>query len=209
MQPSAQPDCDETQTVRRSWPCRISTVSSGKPSRVRKRALIVPSVASCVSSSTSSANGTASSSRSRRARDSVETSSQEVTRSRVTACRTWAARYAGSPQAARASMAASRRTPTGYRGGSRGAVAWCRPCRSSIPSSRSTSTPTARTPDALLAEMEAHGERDRVPIVPPETGALLHVLARAAGARRIVEVGTAIGVSTLYLARALPADGGS
>jgi predicted O-methyltransferase YrrM len=62
-------------------------------------------------------------------------------------------------------------------------------------------------PDELLAEMEAHGERDRVPIVPPETGELLHVLARATGARRILEVGTAIGVSTLYLGRALPADG--
>jgi predicted O-methyltransferase YrrM len=62
-------------------------------------------------------------------------------------------------------------------------------------------------PDDLLAEMEAHGERDGVPIVPPETGELLHVLARATGARRILEVGTAIGVSTLYLARALPDDG--
>jgi predicted O-methyltransferase YrrM len=62
-------------------------------------------------------------------------------------------------------------------------------------------------PDALLAEMEAHGARDGIPIVPPETGELLHVLALSAGARRIVEVGTAIGVSTLYLARALPPDG--
>jgi predicted O-methyltransferase YrrM len=43
--------------------------------------------------------------------------------------------------------------------------------------------------------------------VVPETGALLHVLARAAGARRIVEVGTAIGVSTLYLARAVDPGG--
>lgn len=62
-------------------------------------------------------------------------------------------------------------------------------------------------PDSLLAEMQAHGERDRIPIVGPETGALLHVLALTRGARRIVEVGTAIGVSTLNLARALPADG--
>jgi predicted O-methyltransferase YrrM len=61
--------------------------------------------------------------------------------------------------------------------------------------------------DALLAEMEAHGARDRVPIVAPATGRLLEVLARAAGARRIVEIGTAIGVSALYLARALPAGG--
>jgi caffeoyl-CoA O-methyltransferase len=62
-------------------------------------------------------------------------------------------------------------------------------------------------PDPVLAEMEAHGARDRIPIVVPEAGRLLHVLALARGARRIVEVGTAIGVSTLYLARALPEDG--
>jgi predicted O-methyltransferase YrrM len=64
-----------------------------------------------------------------------------------------------------------------------------------------------RDPDPVLAEMEAMGAREGIPIVVPETGALLHVLARTSGARRIVEVGTAIGVSTLYLARALPADG--
>ncbi len=62
-------------------------------------------------------------------------------------------------------------------------------------------------PDEVLAEMERHAARDGVPIVVPQTGALLHVLALACGARRIVEVGTAIGVSTLYLARALPAAG--
>lgn len=62
-------------------------------------------------------------------------------------------------------------------------------------------------PDPVLAEMEEHAARDSVPIVVPQTGALLHVLALACAARRVVEVGTAIGVSTLYLARALPADG--
>jgi predicted O-methyltransferase YrrM len=62
-------------------------------------------------------------------------------------------------------------------------------------------------PDPVLAEMEAHGAREAIPIVPPVTGRALHVLALAAGARRVVEVGTAIGVSTLYLARALPAGG--
>jgi len=63
-----------------------------------------------------------------------------------------------------------------------------------------------RPPDAVLAEMEAHGARDNIPIVVPPTGALLSVITAAAGARRVVEVGTAIGVSTLYIARALPAD---
>jgi predicted O-methyltransferase YrrM len=62
-------------------------------------------------------------------------------------------------------------------------------------------------PDPVLAEMEAQASREGIPIVVPETGALLHVLALARGARRVVEVGTAIGVSTLYLARALPEDG--
>ncbi len=61
--------------------------------------------------------------------------------------------------------------------------------------------------DAVLDAMEAHGARDGIPIVQPETGQLLHVLALARSAERIVEVGTAIGVSTLYLARALPAGG--
>jgi predicted O-methyltransferase YrrM len=61
--------------------------------------------------------------------------------------------------------------------------------------------------DAVLAEMQEQGRREGIPIVSPETGMLLHLLARGAGARRIVEVGTAIGVSTLYLARALEPGG--
>jgi predicted O-methyltransferase YrrM len=61
--------------------------------------------------------------------------------------------------------------------------------------------------DSVLAEMEEHGRRDGIPIVVPETGRLLEVLALTRGARRIVEVGTAIGVSTLYLARGLAPGG--
>jgi predicted O-methyltransferase YrrM len=61
--------------------------------------------------------------------------------------------------------------------------------------------------DPLLAQMQAHGAREGIPILDAESAALLHVLARAVGARRVVEVGTAIGVSTLHLARALPAEG--
>ena len=62
-------------------------------------------------------------------------------------------------------------------------------------------------PDSVLAEMERHGDRDGIPIVVPETGEALRVLTRAIGARRVVEVGTAIGVSTLQIARSLPEDG--
>jgi len=62
-------------------------------------------------------------------------------------------------------------------------------------------------PDDVLAQMEAHGAREDIPIVAPVTGALLGVLTAAGGARRVVEVGTAIGVSTLYIARALAPGG--
>ncbi len=58
--------------------------------------------------------------------------------------------------------------------------------------------------DALLAEMEAQAARDDVPISDPEVGRLLEVLARGGRARRIVEVGTAIGYGTLCLARGAP-----
>lgn len=56
-------------------------------------------------------------------------------------------------------------------------------------------------PDPLLAEMREHAEEEGIPVVEPETGRLLEVLATATGTRRAVEVGTAIGVSTLHLVR--------
>jgi len=43
--------------------------------------------------------------------------------------------------------------------------------------------------------------------VSPPQGALLELLARAAGARAILEIGTLAGYSTAWLARALPPDG--
>ncbi len=43
--------------------------------------------------------------------------------------------------------------------------------------------------------------------VSPAQGKLLHLLARIHGARRILEVGTLGGYSTIWMARALPPDG--
>ncbi len=43
--------------------------------------------------------------------------------------------------------------------------------------------------------------------VAPAQGKLLHLLARMQGARRILEIGTLGGYSTIWLARALPPDG--
>jgi predicted O-methyltransferase YrrM len=58
--------------------------------------------------------------------------------------------------------------------------------------------------DPLLAEIEQAAERDDVPISDPEVGRLLELVARATGARRILEVGTALGYGTLCLARGAP-----
>src|SRR5690349_15963465 len=43
--------------------------------------------------------------------------------------------------------------------------------------------------------------------VPPELGRLLSILVQAAGARRVLEIGTLGGYSAIHLARALPPDG--
>ncbi|HKP91574.1 MAG TPA: O-methyltransferase [Thermoleophilaceae bacterium] len=54
----------------------------------------------------------------------------------------------------------------------------------------------------VMAEMEALAERDRVPIVHWETGRLLAALCRALDPV-VLEVGTAIGYSTLHMAEQL------
>jgi len=59
--------------------------------------------------------------------------------------------------------------------------------------------------DAALAASAAAG---LPPIaVAPNQGKLLHLLARIQGARRILEIGTLGGYSTIWLARALPPGG--
>jgi predicted O-methyltransferase YrrM len=61
---------------------------------------------------------------------------------------------------------------------------------------------------ALEAASEAAVAAQLPPIsVTPAHGKLLHLMARAQSARRILEVGTLAGYSTIWLARALPAGG--
>ena len=59
--------------------------------------------------------------------------------------------------------------------------------------------------DAALRDSQAAG----LPSinVAPNQGKFLHLLARAVGARTILEIGTLGGYSTIWLARALPAGG--
>ncbi|HEV8402272.1 MAG TPA: O-methyltransferase [Candidatus Limnocylindrales bacterium] len=56
-----------------------------------------------------------------------------------------------------------------------------------------------------LADLEAAGRENRIPIVDRDAGRVLSVLAGSR--RRIVEVGTAYGYSTLWMALGQPADG--
>jgi caffeoyl-CoA O-methyltransferase len=58
--------------------------------------------------------------------------------------------------------------------------------------------------EPLLREMEAKAAREDIPISDPEVGRLLSILARATGARLILEIGTAIGYGALCMARAAP-----
>jgi predicted O-methyltransferase YrrM len=62
-------------------------------------------------------------------------------------------------------------------------------------------------PHDRLALIDREGRDEGLPLVYPDTGALLHTLARGCGAARILEIGTCIGYSTLWLATALPATG--
>jgi len=64
-------------------------------------------------------------------------------------------------------------------------------------------------PDSALEEALAANAAAELPAidVAPNQGKLLHLLARIAGARRILEIGTLGGYSTIWLALALPKDG--
>src|ERR1022692_1694083 len=61
--------------------------------------------------------------------------------------------------------------------------------------------------DEVLAEMEADAAKNDVAIVGPAVARVLHQLAMISGAKRIFEMGSAIGYSTIWWARAV-GDGG-
>lgn len=52
----------------------------------------------------------------------------------------------------------------------------------------------------LFAEIEGECKRDYIPLIDPEVGQLLRVLIELKQARRILELGTGIGYSTLWMA---------
>jgi len=57
--------------------------------------------------------------------------------------------------------------------------------------------------DAVLRKMEDEAEKRSIPIIGPAVARVLYLLATVAGAKRVFEMGSAIGYSTLWLARAV------
>jgi predicted O-methyltransferase YrrM len=56
--------------------------------------------------------------------------------------------------------------------------------------------------NALLMALEKESFAEEIPIVGPVVGELLYILARVCNAKRILELGTATGYSSIYLAQA-------
>jgi len=64
-------------------------------------------------------------------------------------------------------------------------------------------------PDAALDAAEQSHKLENIPLisVSPNLGKLLHLFAKLVHAKKILEVGTLAGYSTIWMAKALPADG--
>jgi caffeoyl-CoA O-methyltransferase len=62
-------------------------------------------------------------------------------------------------------------------------------------------------PEGLLAAIESDGRAQNLPLVQPASARLLRSLVIATGARRVLEIGTCIGYSAIWMAQALPAEG--
>ena len=56
--------------------------------------------------------------------------------------------------------------------------------------------------DAVVAEIEDYAAQNRVPIIGPAVARLLTLFVQVSSAKRIFEMGSAIGYSTIWLARA-------
>lgn len=61
--------------------------------------------------------------------------------------------------------------------------------------------------ETVLREMEEEAARRRIPIVGPAVGRVLYLLARLKGAKTVFELGSAIGYSTIWWARAVGEGG--
>ncbi|MGH9524054.1 MAG: O-methyltransferase [Terriglobales bacterium] len=61
--------------------------------------------------------------------------------------------------------------------------------------------------DEVLAEIEAQAAKRKIPIVGPLVGRLFHLIASISGARKVFEMGSAVGYSSIWWARAVGPQG--
>jgi predicted O-methyltransferase YrrM len=61
--------------------------------------------------------------------------------------------------------------------------------------------------DEVLAEMEAEAAKNKIPIIGPAVARVLYQLVIISGAKKVFEMGSAIGYSTIWLARAVGKGG--
>src|SRR5580698_2171483 len=56
--------------------------------------------------------------------------------------------------------------------------------------------------DAVISEIEKYAAEHRIPIIGPAVARMLALFVQVSGAKRIFEMGSAVGYSTIWLARA-------
>jgi caffeoyl-CoA O-methyltransferase len=66
----------------------------------------------------------------------------------------------------------------------------------------------ARHGDPVLTRLEAEGQAERFPIVGPAAGQFCYMIARMIGAKRVFELGSGFGYSTIWFAKAVRDNGG-
>jgi caffeoyl-CoA O-methyltransferase len=66
----------------------------------------------------------------------------------------------------------------------------------------------ARHGDPVLTRLEAEAQAERFPIIGPPAGQFCYLIARLLGAKRIFELGSGFGYSTIWFAKAVRDNGG-
>jgi caffeoyl-CoA O-methyltransferase len=66
----------------------------------------------------------------------------------------------------------------------------------------------SRHDDPVLLRMEEEARQEQFPIIGPAAGKFCYLMARAIGARKVFELGSGYGYSTLWFARAVRENGG-
>ncbi len=61
--------------------------------------------------------------------------------------------------------------------------------------------------DQVLSEIEAYAANHKIPIIGPAVGRMLFLLTRLTKAERVFEMGSAVGYSTIWLARGVGEKG--